>query len=376
MTASMLTRGTAARNALEFATALENVGASLGASADALTAMISGSAQSKDFDLVVDLLAEMLRRPTFPAADLDRLRGQVLAGLAQARDNPDSVASRAFERAVYPAEHPLRPVTLEEAEQATRRITREDLQDFYGRHYGPDHMVLVVAGDVTVARVRAALEARLGDWPRNPRAGPPPTLDVPLQPGHERLVLRVPDKSQTAILWGHAGGLRRSDPDFYATQILNLVLGGGGALNSRLGNVIRDEQGLAYNVYSYYDASLYPGPFRAYLGTNPANAQQAIASLKAEIRRIRDGGITRRELDEAVAYLTGRFPLRLETNGGMADILWAMEFYQLGPDYIDRYGDYYRAVTVAQVNEAARRHLHPDRATLVVAGTLPDSFAQ
>jgi len=107
------------------------------------------------------------------------------------------------------------------------------------------------------------------------------------------------------------------------------------------------------------------------LGTNPANAARAIASLEAEIRRIREKGITRRELDEAVAYLTGRFPLRLETNTGMADILWAMEFYALGADYIDRYGDYYRAVTVAQVKEAATRHLHPDRATLVVAGPLP-----
>ena len=374
LAASMLTRGTATRTALEFATALENVGASLGASADALTTMVSGSAQSKDFDLAMDLFAEMLRQPAFPAPDLERVRGQVLAGLVQARDNPDSVASRAFERAVYPAGHPLRPETLEEAEQAVRGITRDDLEAFYRQQYGPDHMLVVVAGDVKADRVRAALEARLGGWPRNPRTTAVPAPDVPLQAEPARLTISIPDKSQAAILWGHAGGLRRSDPDFYAAQVLNLVLGGGGALNSRLGNVIRDEQGLAYNVYSYFDSSLYPGPFRAYLGTNPANVQKAIASLEAEIRRIRDAGITRRELDEAVAYLTGRFPLRLETHAGMADILWAMEFYRLGADYIDRYGDYYRAVTVAQVNEAARRHLHPDRATRVVAGPVPENL--
>ena len=185
-------------------------------------------------------------------------------------------------------------------------------------------------------------------------------------------MIRVPDKSQTAILWGHAGGLRRSDRDFYATQVLNLVLGGAGALNSRLGNVIRDDMGLAYNVYSFIDASLYPGPFQVALGTNPANAQKAVDALLAEVRRIRDKGITQRERDEAVAYLTGRFPLRLETNAGVAEILWVMQFYSLGPDYVDRYADYYRAVTVAQVNEAARQHLHPDRATLVIAGTLPE----
>ena len=108
------------------------------------------------------------------------------------------------------------------------------------------------------------------------------------------------------------------------------------------------------------------------LGTNPANARRAIESLEAEIRRIRAGGVTRREVDEAVAYLTGRFPLRLETSAGLADVLWSMEFYALGDDYLDRYADYYRTVTVEQVNEAARRHLHPDRATLVLSGSVPD----
>ncbi|MBI4014275.1 MAG: insulinase family protein, partial [Candidatus Rokubacteria bacterium] len=372
LTASMLTRGTEKRGALEFATALENVGASLGASANTLAAVLSGRAQSKDFDLVMDLLAEMLRQPAFPADDLERLKGRVLAGLSQEKTDPDRLANRAFERAIYPAGNLLRPETLEEVQRAVGATTREDLERFYREQYGPDRMILVVAGDVTAGRVRQALEARLGSWPRNPQARPTPTPDVPLQDKAERIVIRVPDKSQTTILWGHAGGLRRSDRDFYATQVLNLVLGGAGALNSRLGNVIRDELGLAYNVYSFVDASLYPGPFEVALGTNPANAQKAVDALLAEVRRIRDQGITARERDEAVAYLTGRFPLRLETNAGIAEILWVMEFYGLGPDYIDRYADYYRAVTVAQANEAARRHLHPDRATLVIAGTLPE----
>jgi zinc protease len=104
------------------------------------------------------------------------------------------------------------------------------------------------------------------------------------------------------------------------------------------------------------------------LGTNPANTQTAIDALVREVKRLRDTGITQRERDEAVAYLTGRFPLRLETNAGMADVLWAMEFYRLGADYLDRYADQYRAVTVAQANEAARKHLQPGRATVVIAG--------
>jgi zinc protease len=233
-------------------------------------------------------------------------------------------------------------------------------------------MILVIVGDVGAARVREALTARLADWPRNPATRPIPALDVPLPDRPETVAIPVPDKSETTIVWGHPGGLRRSDPDFYAAQILNLILGGGGALNSRLGTAIRDEQGLAYSVYSYFDANLYPGPFQVGLGTNPSNARRAIQSLEAEVRRIRAEGVTRRELDEAVAYLTGRFPLRLETNAGLADVLWSMEFYALGADYLDRYADYYRSVSVEQVNAAAREHLHPDLATLVLSGSVPE----
>jgi zinc protease len=373
LTAAMLTRGTDTRTGLEFATQLEDVGASLSASAEPLATMISGRAESRDFDRLMDLLAEMLRRPAFSAAELGRLKGEALAQVAQARDDPDSAAEREFGRTIYPTGHALRPPTFDEAEEAIRQITREDLVGFHDHQYGPDGLILVLAGNLTADQVRQAVETRLGAWPRNPLAEPPPTLDVPLQTAAVRILIPLPDKSQTAILWGHAGGLRRSDPDFYAAQITNLVLGGGGALNSRLGTVIRDELGLAYTVESFFDAGWYPGPFAVALGTNPANAKQAIETMLREVRRLRERGISRRERDEAVAYLTGRFPLRLETNSGMADVLWAMEFYRLGADYLDRYGDYYRAVTVTQANDAALKHLHPDRGTLVVAGTDPDA---
>jgi zinc protease len=376
MTAAMLTRGTTTRNALEFATALESVGASLNATANALTTTVTGRAQSKDFGLLMELFTEMLRQPAFPAGDLERVKGQTLAALERERTDPGRLAGRAFERVIYPTGNPLRPPTLDEARAAAARVSREDVEGFYRRRYGPDRMIVVIAGDVKAERVREALTARFGSWSPNPSARSLPEIDVPLQERAETAVIPVPDKSETTIVWGHAGGLRRKDPDFYATQALNLVLGGGGALNSRLGNIIRDEQGLAYNVYSYFDANLYPGPFQVGLGTNPANARRAITSLEAEIRRIREQGITRRELDEAVAYLTGRFPLRLETNAGLADILWSMEFYELGPDYIERYADYYRAVTVEQVNDAARRHIHPERATLVLGGNVAEGFSR
>ena len=370
LVAAMLTRGTTKRSALEFAAALEDVGAGLSAGADALSTSVTGTGLTRDFDVVMDLFAEMLRQPSFPAADLDRLKGQTLAGIVQAKVSPERVAGRNFDRAIYPPGHPLRPGTFEESEQALAATQRDDLVAFHTRQYGPDRMILVLAGDLDTQQVREAIERRLGDWPRNPAARPIVPPDLPLQAAPVMQEAHIPDKSQTTILWGHAGGLRRSDPDFYAAQVLNLVLGGGG-LTSRLSTAIRDEQGLAYSVYSYFDTNLYAGPFQVGLGTNPANARKAIAALEAEIQRVLRDGLTQREVDEAVAYLTGRFPLRLETSAGVAEILWAMEFYALGADYMDRYAGYYRSVTLDQVNAAARQHLHPDRATLSVAGPPP-----
>jgi zinc protease len=369
-TAAMLSRGTTQRSARAFATALEDVGASLGASADTLVTTIGAQTLTRDFDLVLDLLTEMIRQPAFPSDEFERLKGESLARITQAKTNPDRVASLAFERAIYPAGHPLRPETFEESEASITALTRDDLVAFHRRQYGPDRMIVVVAGDVTADQVRTALQKRLGDWPRNPEAQPIVLPDLQLQAAGQSLDITVPDRSQTSIVWGHAGGLRRSDPDFYATQVMSLILGGS-ALTSRLSTAIRDEQGLAYTVYGYFDAGLYPGPYRAVLGTNPANAKKAVTALNAEIQRIQRNGVSQREVDEAVAYLTGRFPLRLETNDGVAEMLWSMEFFNLGNDYIDRYAGYYRAVTVQQANAAARTHLHPDRATVVVAGPAP-----
>src|SRR5262249_39922547 len=208
----------------------------------------------------------------------------------------------AFERAVYPAGHPRRPVAFEEAEQAIGAITREDVEGFYRRQYGPDRLILVIAGDVRASRVHDAVRARLESWPRNPQARPPPARPVPLQPPAPPVVIPLPDKSQTAILWGHAGGLRRSDPDFYAAQVMNVVLGGGGALNSRLGTVIRDEQGLAYNVESFFEAGFYPRPFQEVPGTNPAQTGRAIEALVRNGARLHHRGVTRRGADEGAAY--------------------------------------------------------------------------
>jgi zinc protease len=370
LTAGMLSRGTEKRSSLEIATELESAGASTSFNVedDALT--FTGSALAKDFDRLLDVLADQLRRPSFPAEELDKLRQQSLAALQGELEDPDARARRAFLRRIYPDGHPLRPSTVEEQEASLKAMTREALASFYRQHYGPDATILVIAGDVSADQAVTAVRRQLGDWARNPGAPRDLPPNPPLQAQAAREAIPMPDKSEVAIYYGFAGGVARNDPDFYAAQLLNNVLGGGSGLESRLARRIRDQQGLVYGVYSYFDTGKTAGPFIVSMGTNPANADRALTSLQEEIRRIREQGITDRERQEALAFLTGYFPVRLESNAGLAQVLLVAEYYNLGMDYIQKYASLYSAVTTEQVNEAAKKHLHPDRATVVTAGSV------
>lgn len=370
LAAALLTRSTQRRSARELAEVLESAGASLSYTAGNVVTTVTGRGLTRGFDRVMDLLAETVREPAFTQEDLDFVKARQLAALEGESEDPQSVAERAFRRAIYPEGNPLRLATLEQAKAELAAVTREDIVRFYRRHYGPDRMLLALAGDVQADRVRQALESRLGNWPRNPQAPAIPEIQVELPVRAVREVVQMPDKSEASVIWGHAPGVRRSDPQFYAAMVLDTILGGD-FLSSRLAKRIRDEEGLAYSVWAYFDWDLFPGPFRIDAGVNPANVEKAVTSLQEEVQRVRASGVTQREVEEAVAYLTGSYPLRLETNAGLAANLWEIEFYNLGSDYTERRSEYYQKVTAAQVSELARTHLHPDRAALVIAGTVP-----
>lgn len=371
MTAGMLSRGTERRSSLEIARELETVGASTSFSTDDDALNFGGGALSKDLDRLLDVFSDELRHPTFPAAELDKLRQQSLAGLEQELENPGARARRAFLRAVYPPGHPYRPETVEEAQASLKAMTRDELAAFYRRHYGPDTAILVITGDVTNDQALAAVRRHFGDWARNPDAPRQLPPNPPLQERPVREVIAMPDKSEVEVYYGFAGQLTRKDPDFYAAQVMNTVLGGGSGLVSRLARRVRDQEGLVYGIYSYFDSGKVAGPFTIELGTNPGNVNRALTSLQRQVAQMHDQGITDRERAEAVAYITGFFPVRLESNAGVAGILLVAEYYGLGMDYIQKYPSYYEAVTTSQVNEAARKHLHPERAAVVIAGSVP-----
>ncbi|HYB73449.1 MAG TPA: pitrilysin family protein [Candidatus Sulfotelmatobacter sp.] len=366
LTAGLLTRGAGSRTATQIDEAVDFVGASLESGASSENASVSLRVLRKDLDLGLDLLADVLLRPTFPPEELERRRTEILGGIQKKKDEPGVVAGEAFAEIVFGPHPYARPVVG--TEQTVPGITRADVQAFHARWFHPEGTIVAVAGDVSLAEMQAALERRLGGWAPGPAGSPPPR---PAPPPLQASVLKTVQRSltQANIVLGHLG-ISRNDPDYYAVQVMNFILGGGG-FGSRIIEVVREERGWAYDISSNFFGALDPGSFAVSLQTKNETAMPAIQAVLDEMRRMRDHPVTAQELDDAKAFLTGNFPFRMDTLGKMVRLLSGIELYGLGLDYPDRYPAIIAAVTIADVQRVAQQYLHPDRFALVVVGDLP-----
>jgi zinc protease len=371
--AQMLSRGAGGRSAQEIADTLEFVAADLDIAGGIQVANISGRCLNNDLPLVMEMLANQVRRPDFPPDQFALVHTQLEVALREALQDTGDVAERQLYAALYPVGHPLhyRPLgTLE----GIAAISREDLLDFHRRYYRPDTLIVAVVGDASQAQVRELAEKYFGDWQATARPelvepGERPAIVIPeVQPPAQavRKAVTLADKAQADIAIGFPG-LSRLAPDYHAAELLNYVLGGGG-FSSRLTARIRDEQGLAYYVYSHFAAYRGSGPWMLRMGVNPARVEQAITSALAELRRISEQPPDAKELRLWQDYVTGTSSLALETNAAIASSLADAEFYGLGLDYPWRHPELTNRVTPAEVAAAARRYIHPDHAITIIAG--------
>ncbi len=364
LTASLLPLGTVSRTALEISEAIEFVGGSLSADASRNNSTLSLTVLKKDLDVGLELLADVLLHPAFRDAEIARKVRELKGRIRQKREDPGTVAREAFDVALY-GDHPYgRPV--EGTEESLDRIARTDLVDFHRRYYVPSNSIVAVAGDVTLEEFQGYLAKYLGGW--KPAAVPTVNPGPSVPPPRPEVIEINRGVTQANIVWGHLG-IARKNPDYYALSVMNFILGGGG-LTSRLMRAIREERGWAYDVHSYFSAGLFPGPFVVGLQTKNETANSAVEEVLRQIRRIREDGVTPEELEEAQGFLTGSFPLRIDTNQDVVSFLTAMEFYGLGMDYPERYPEIIRAVTRDDVLRVARTYLHPDKAILVVVADL------
>lgn len=368
-TAGALKRGTENRTYTEINETIEGVAASVYVSGGRHLASFGGKSLAEDFGLLVDVLADVLLHPVFPPEEVEKVRGQTITGLKELEDDTRAQAGRRFRQMLYSEEHPYgRPVggTLE----SVPGLSREQLVEFYRAYFRPEGAIVVVVGDVVAKEVRAVLEGALGSWSGE---GSPPALEIPAPPALEatrRRVHKMPAKSQADIVLGYVGPARL-EAGYYAAALGNTILGQLG-LGGRLGESVRDKQGLAYYAYSGMEAGLGPGPWTVRAGVNPANVDRAVETILAELRRFCQEPPAAGELEDAQAYLTGILPLRLETNEGIAGTVHQMELYGLGDDYIIRYPDLINGVSREAVLAAAQQYLNPERYALAIAGPYGD----
>ncbi|MGH2368407.1 MAG: M16 family metallopeptidase [Chloroflexota bacterium] len=364
LTASGLTRGTRRRSFAEINETVDGAGMGLSANAGRHLASVHVRCLREDLDLAIDLLADVTRHPVFPEPEIAQLRAQVLTGLRQADDDTGAVADRHFRERLYSAGHPYR-LRTHGYQETVATLRPDDLATFHAQAYGPQDAFCVVVGDVDFPQIIAKLDSALGDWQgATGTAAPVDAAPLP-EPGQHEVV--VAGKTQSDLVLGRPA-IRRSDPDYHALRMGNLIFGRLGMMG-RLGDTVREAQGLAYSVYSELDANLGPGPWAVRAGVNPANVDAALAGIRDELHRLRDGGVTADELLRGQRYSTGTLVLQLETNDGVAGVIQDIELFDLGLDYVERYPQLITALTLEDVNAAAARHLPAFEDTVrVIAG--------
>lgn len=362
-TVSMLSRGTRQRAFAEINETIESVGASIGFSSDRHITNFSTKSLAEDLDLVLGVLAEELRQPAFPAQYVDRVRGLRMTALAERENDTRQMAGRAFRELMF-GDHPLGRDMLGTRESITT-IQRDMLAEFYETFFRPAGMVVTVVGAVPAEEAVRKIEAAFGDWagdrpPRTPLPPAPPIHEV-----RKRHVL-MPDKTQADMVLGWHG-MRRLDPDFDSARLANTILGVFG-LMGRLGENVRERQGMAYYAYSRVSGDREPGTWVAIAGVNPANVSRAQQAMLDEVKRLQDELVPADELEDCKSYLTGSVPLQLETNDGVASLLADIEWHSLGLDYLERYPQIINSLTAEQVQQVARKYLKPDAYVFALAG--------
>ena len=364
LTASMLTRGTAAYTSHGLAEALDSIGASLSVRADLEGASISAQCLAEDVEQVLELMNEVVVRPAFPAEEIEKQRGRIITGIREGRLDTRVAAEKAFRDAAYPREHPYHR-TAEGEEDSVAAITRDDLVAFHRRHYRPEGFVVAVVGDLAPERVLGRLRTFWEGWrPLGPVDTNVPPKIVPAS-SVQRRVVSIPGKTQADIVLG-VPGFTRTSPDFYPGMVADLILGRLG-LMGRLGATVRDEEGLAYYVYSQAQAGFLAGPWAVRAGVSPRNVDRAIEGILREIRGFQREPVRNGELTDAQDYLTGSLAVRLETNAGIAQALLEIEVFDLGLDYLLRYPHLIGGVTPQAIGDTASRYLDLNGYTVAIA---------
>ena len=363
MTATMMREGTAKQTTSQISEVLETKASTVTVSAglSSLTSTVSGSSLSENFGDTFALAADILLRPSFPQEEFDRYKTRTKTGLVQQRAQPGFLASERFSQLMY-GSHPSGRASL--TPDGIDRVTRDALVNFHKTKYVPDHAVLAIAGDISMAQARKVIDAHLGGWAK---AGvpAPQTSEPPAPPAGQVHLIDRPNSVQTTI-WAGSPGISRTSPDYDIVTVMNAVIGGGPT--GRLFTKLREEKGYTYGAYSNVSAAQFRGHWLASMDVRSEVTNDALTDLMVEIKSMREVPVPQKEFDDKRRGIIASFALTLESPQAVLGNHITRWIYKLPADYWDKLPDRIMAVTQAQVQEAAKKYLDPARLQIVTVG--------
>jgi zinc protease len=366
LTAKGLMLGTSGHTLSAINEELDFIGASLSTSSSRDYSTVSLRVMKKDLETGLNLLIEVLTQPSFPGDEIKHEVEKTLAAIQEEEDQPEVVAEKEFLRSLFLESAYGHPV--EGTRQSLPKIKTEAIIQFYRKYYHPNNAILALVGDINNDEIKMKILPILEKW----HSGKIPKENFKAVFAEGPKSIEVDRKiTQANIILGNPG-ISRNNPDYYALTVMNYIFGGGG-FASRLLEEIRNKRGLAYSVESFFDAGKYPGSFQIVLQTKNSSAREAISLALEQMKKIREAQVSEQELEGSKKYLIGSFPLRIDTQGKLANFLIQEEYYGLGLDYPEKYPSLISSVTREDVLRVAKTYLHPGSYILVVVANLKEA---
>ncbi len=363
-TAAMLDEGTASRNALQIADQVAQLGASLSTASTMDASQISAGSLRRNFPALLDLVADIARRPGFPAEEIDRQRASRLASLVQQRENPSAVAAAAMAGALYGPGHPYGYTELG-TEASNKALSRDDMQAFWKQNFVPNNAALIVSGQITVADVRPLVEKAFGDWEKGAQVAATASASTPATTAARLVIVDKPGAPQTQVRVTSIG-VPRSTPDYEAIRVMNETL--GGLFSSRINLNLREQHGYTYGASSQFVFRRNAGPFVVASGVRTDVTAPAVTEIFKEIRRMRDTALTPEELTLAKDSIVRSLPAEFETSSRVTGSTANIYLYDLGLDYFAKAPARLSAITGDQAKAAAEKHIVPEALITVAVG--------
>ena len=369
LVSALLTQGTTEQTANELNEAIDFVGGAMGAGAGTDMTLLNMIVMKDSFQLGLKMLSDIARRPAFSPAEIDRQRQQLLSALKVSFEDPEFVADAVFQRLVYG----FNPYGLPQTgtPESIDGITRADLVEFHQRYFVPNNAVIAVVGDVTAEEALDGVRKAFGDWQR--KDVPADVFMAPPDPTRRIIIVNKPDAVQTEIRVGHVGVPRRHD-DYLSLNLATRILGGEGA--NRLHQVLRTERGLTYGAQASMHALRESGDFEASTNTRSEATGEVLRLIVEEFWRIQRDRVNDRELSEAKAYITGSFPLTIETPDAIATQVLNIVFYGRPVEELQTFRERVNAISVDEIQRVARYYYRPDRLSIVLVGNARAFAAQ